>query len=491
MDFAYILLIAFAVFLVVFVRTELGLYLVIFSMLLSPKLGSGSGELAESRRVVIRTEDLVLIVVAFTWLAKTAVNKELGLAWKTRLNRPILWYVTVAVMATLVGYATGTVQGLGGFFYVLKYTEYFVVYYMVANNLSNRSQAWRFVGAAFLTAAIVSVIGAAQIPSGQRVSAPFEGVEGEPNTLGGYLILSMAVLAGIALETQRLRVRLTCLALLVLMVVPFAYTLSRASFLALPFVLTALGVFSTRRRLLVAAVVLLLAVSPLVGLALPKPVVSRILYTFEPEAGSATVRLGKIAFDPSTSARLISMQRAFSAWTRRPRLLATDVDGVLTDGRMVLSERGGELKSFNSRDGVAVTLAKRGGLRTAFVTGEKSAVAQARGDKLGVDAVVLGARRKGDVLEDLCAQFGLPLDAAAYIGDDLLDVPALQRAGLAIAVADAAPEVIAIAHIVTRARGGQGALRECVELILRAQGAWAATVEAYITEHGGRPRPAR
>ncbi len=71
MDFAYILLIAFAVFLVVFVRTELGLYLVIFSMLLSPKLGSGSGELAEGRRVVIRTEDLVLIVVAFTWLAKT------------------------------------------------------------------------------------------------------------------------------------------------------------------------------------------------------------------------------------------------------------------------------------------------------------------------------------------------------------------------------------------------------------------------------------
>src|SRR3989475_2675219 len=213
MDFAYILLIAFAVFLVVFVRTELGLYLVIFSMLLSPKLGSGSGELAESRRVVIRTEDLVLIVVAFTWLAKTAVNKELGLARKTPLNRPILWYVTVAVMATLVRYATGTVHGLGGFFYVLKYMEYFVVYYMVANNLSDRSQAWRFVGAAFLTAAIVSVIGAAQIPSGQRVSAPFEGTEGEPNTFGGYLIFMMALAGGIALETQRLRVRVACLAL--------------------------------------------------------------------------------------------------------------------------------------------------------------------------------------------------------------------------------------------------------------------------------------
>ena len=320
MDFALVLLIAFTVFLVVFVKTEVGLYLVIFSMLLSPEITTGSGGLAEGRHVVIRTEDLILLVVAFSWLAKTAVNKELGLTLKTQLNRPILWYVIVTAFATLLGYATGTVQGLGGFFYVLKYVEYFVVYYMVANNLGDRSQAWRLVGAALLTAAIVSVIGAAQIPSGQRVSAPFEGSEGEPNTFGGYLVLMIAVISGIALETQRLRVRLTCLALLALMVMPFAYTLSRASFLAVPFVLAALGVFSTRRRLLVVAVALLLAVSPLVGLALPKPVVNRILYTFEPETGSPTVKLGKVAFDPSTSARLISMQQAFHAWARRPIL---------------------------------------------------------------------------------------------------------------------------------------------------------------------------
>ena len=321
MDFAFVLLIAFSVFLLVFVRTELGLYLVIFSMLLSPEIGSGSAELAEGRRVVIRTEDLVLLVVAFSWLAKTAVNKELGLTLKTPLNRPILWYMAVTTIATLLGYATGSVQGLGGFFYVLKYSEYFVVYYMVANNLSSRSQAWRFIGAAFLTAAIVSIIGAAQIPSGQRVSAPFEGTEGEPNTLGGYLIFMMALAGGIALETQRLRVRLTCGALVALMAVPLAYTLSRASFLAVPFVLAALGVFSSRRRAVVGALLLLLVASPLIGVALlPKPVVNRILYTFEPEAGQATVKLGRIALDPSTSARFISVQQAFYAWTGRPIL---------------------------------------------------------------------------------------------------------------------------------------------------------------------------
>jgi 3-deoxy-D-manno-octulosonate 8-phosphate phosphatase (KDO 8-P phosphatase) len=86
----------------------------------------------------------------------------------------------------------------------------------------------------------------------------------------------------------------------------------------------------------------------------------------------------------------------------------------------------------------------------------------------------------------LCAQFGLTPGAAAYVGDDLLDVPALQRAGLAIAVADAPDDVKAVAHVVTRGRGGSGVLRECVELILKAQGSWRATVAAYVREHGGR-----
>src|SRR5256886_8409666 len=189
MDFALVLLIAFTLFLVVFVKTELGLYLVIFSMLLSPEITTGPAGLAEGRRVVIRTEDLILLVVAFSWLAKTAVNKELGLTLKTRLNRPIMWYIVVTAIATLLGYASGSVQGLGGFFYVLKYVEYFVVYFMVANNLSDRSQAWRLIGAALLTAAIVGVIGAAPISSGQRVSAPFDGVEGVSGTVRGHLVL--------------------------------------------------------------------------------------------------------------------------------------------------------------------------------------------------------------------------------------------------------------------------------------------------------------
>src|SRR5438105_8019302 len=133
-------------------------------MLLSPQLGTG-GMVAEGRRFVIRSEDILLLVVALSWLAKTAVNKELGLTLKTPLNRPILAYLATTALATLVGYATGTVSGLGGFFYVLKYVEYFIVYFMVVNNLGDRPQVWRLVTAAFLTAVIVSLIAASQIPS--------------------------------------------------------------------------------------------------------------------------------------------------------------------------------------------------------------------------------------------------------------------------------------------------------------------------------------
>jgi len=179
------------------------------------------------------------------------------------------------------------------------------------------------------------------------------------------------------------------------------------------------------------------------------------------------------------------------ARARKIRLLVMDVDGVLTDGRMILSERGDELKSFHSHDGVAVALARRAGLRTAMITGESSPIAKARGSKLGVDSIVLSARRKGETLDALCAKHGLPPDAVAYIGDDLLDIPAMQRAGLAVAVADAAPPVKAAAHVVTRTAGGRGAVRECVELILRAQGRWRAIVAAYVRDHGGRSGPRR
>jgi O-antigen ligase len=316
-DSPFVLAAALAVFLIVFVRIEFGLYLVIFSMLLSPQLGSG-GMVAEARRIVIRSEDLLLLVVAFSWLAKTAVNKELGLTLKTPLNRPILAYVAATAIATLIGYMTGTVAGFGGVFYVLKYIEYFVVYYMVVNNLIDRRQAWRLVTAAFLTAVIVSLIGLTQIPSGRRVSAPFEGKEGEPNTFGGYLLLLIAVAGGIALETKRLRTRAIYLGLAGLMSIPFLFTLSRTSYVGAIPAVAALAALSSRRRFIIAGLIVAIVASPAVLALLPESVTKRVHYTFEPERGQPTVRVGAVGLDPSTSARLISVKQALEGFSHRP-----------------------------------------------------------------------------------------------------------------------------------------------------------------------------
>ena len=308
-----------AVFILVFIRTEVGLYLALLSMLFSPEFGvGGRGALAEGREVILRAEDLLLIVIALSWMAKTAVNKELGLVLATPLNRPILAYVLTTLGATLVGYMTGTVKTAAGFLYVLKYLEYFVLYYMVVNNVQDRTQAWRLVRVAFFTAVVVSLIGIAQIPSGERVSAPFEGEVGEANTFGGYLLIMMGLAAGLLLESPRAKTRVWSLGFLVVLAIPFLYTLSRASYLGFLPLVAVLALLSSRRRLMAGLLILLLVGSPLVVYLFPTPVVKRVLYTFEPEAGQPTVRLGQVAFDPSTSERLISFQQAFEGWVKRP-----------------------------------------------------------------------------------------------------------------------------------------------------------------------------
>ena len=311
---------ALVLFVLAFARTEFALYVMVFSMLLSPEITASAGGLAERRDVTLRTEDFVLLVIGFSWFAKTAVNKELGLVAKTPLNRPIIAYVAVNLMATLLGYLMGSVQTAAGYLYVLKYMEYFVVYFMVVNNLRDRDHAWRLLTAALLTAAIVSVIGLTQIPSGARVSAPFEGESGEPNTLGGYLLFMMAIVSGIALESTRLTIRARLLALLGLMAVPFVFTLSRASYIGVIPAFVALLAVTTRRRTLVAIALIVVICSPLLLVAAPPAVVNRVLYTFEPEVNQATVRLGKIGLDPSTSARILSFRHAVSGWLERPVL---------------------------------------------------------------------------------------------------------------------------------------------------------------------------
>jgi len=163
---------------------------------------------------------------------------------------------------------------------------------------------------------------------------------------------------------------------------------------------------------------------------------------------------------------------ALAARCRGLRLVVTDVDGVLTDGTVLFLPGGGEAKAFHTRDGLAVVLARRAGLPTAIISGRSSEGVTRRARELGIATVLQGVADKGAALAEVLAAAGLTPQQAAYIGDDVNDLPAMLQAGLSAAPADAAFEVRAQAYMVTEARGGHGAFREFVEAILRARGEW-------------------
>lgn len=173
------------------------------------------------------------------------------------------------------------------------------------------------------------------------------------------------------------------------------------------------------------------------------------------------------------------------ARARKIKLLLMDVDGTLTDGGVCLISTPGvegvaEMKVFNSKDGAGLKLAGIMGIRTGFITGRSSPAVQRRARELSVDYVYLGQSTKMAAFEECVQKAGVTPEETAYLGDDLPDIPVASRAGLAVAVADAAPEVKAACHYVTRAKGGEGAAREVIELILKAQDRWEEAIPRAI-----------
>ncbi len=159
--------------------------------------------------------------------------------------------------------------------------------------------------------------------------------------------------------------------------------------------------------------------------------------------------------------------------------LATDVDGVLTDGGIILNNEGVESKRFHIRDGLGFKLWRQAGFRCGVITGRNSQVVRLRAQEIGFDIVRQGIDNKQAVVEDLLKQFNLKPQQLAYIGDDLVDLPVIRMAGLGIAVADAAEEVKAAANYVTHAAGGEGAAREVVELLLKAKRVWQNLIQTF------------
>ena len=316
---SFVLIILLLISVCVFLWPEAGLYLVIFSMLLSPEIITGDigGKGTLGRGLTVRLEDFLLIFIGLSWFVRTAVDKTTGLFRKTPLNQPIAAYIIVCLVATLWGRITGDVQGIAGFFFVLKYFEYMIVFFMVVNYVETPDQAKRLLFCLFLTCFIVSMYGLIQIPGGERVSAPFEGARGEPNTFGGYLVFMGAVAVALIDHLKDMRVRLGLAVLLVVLLIVLIYTESRASYLAvIPMYLT-FSVLSRRRFYLLAGLVVVLAVSPFV---LPHKVKERIIFTFTQREQAGQIQVGKMRLDTSTSARLRSWQGGLQDWRKRPFL---------------------------------------------------------------------------------------------------------------------------------------------------------------------------
>ena len=169
------------------------------------------------------------------------------------------------------------------------------------------------------------------------------------------------------------------------------------------------------------------------------------------------------------------------------KLLLMDVDGVLTDGGLYIvpgpDGNMAETKGFNSQDGMALQWLRWKGIKTGVISGRESAATTERARQVGMAYVYLGNTEKIPILEEILATAGLDPSEVAYVGDDFTDVPIMRRVGFAVATANARPEVKAVAHYVTGAPGGAGAVRETIEVILKAQGLWQGILTHY--EMGG------
>ncbi len=323
-----------------FLSPKIALYLLIFSMLLSPEIGSRD---YTGQGFTIRFEDLLLVIMCFTWFAKSSIKKDVGLAVKTSLNIPILFYLIACIIATLLGIIDGSVTyPITAILFVVKYFEYFVIYFLTVNYIQSKSEIKNLLIAVFITYFIVLIYSLAQIPQGGRITTPFEGGAGEANTLGGYLVIMFSLNAVLFFNVEKTSHRVFLAILAFSNFLALLHTLSRASWLAFLTVYMMLIILVKKRNFLIFGIVVGLIFAPIM---LPKIVIDRTLYTFgiaseevtsqqkyidekmkqymalseqQKKQASKYVEGMGINVDSSTAARLNSMKNVIRDFPKRP-----------------------------------------------------------------------------------------------------------------------------------------------------------------------------
>lgn len=348
MKFSIGIVLGIAVFLIVLVNLRLGLFLIVFSMLLSPELTvyeGGGGRLEASKPITIRVEDLILLLICAVWLVKTSVFDHIKVGYKTGINKYIFIYMGIVFISTFFGILTDKVSFKSGFFFTIKYLEYFVLFFMTVNIIKttgDKKYVEQLINAMFITAFIVCLYAIATMGTGSgRASAPFEGEVGEPNTLGMYLIIIGALAYGLiynkigAIKEHRLW------GLIFILFIPFLATLSRVSYVALIPTLFMFGYLSKHKVWFVLCTGLLIFVLPLT-IPLMKQQIKN-LYSQEVKKmtqdigqkvdSSATARIEKF-FEDLTSKSwdriLYTFTQQEKKWRRQARVLGARVDTSTT-----------------------------------------------------------------------------------------------------------------------------------------------------------------
>ena len=327
-----------------FISPRFALLLIIFSTLLSPEISLGQIPFhgARMRAVVVRFEDILLIIVTISWLAQIAITKKAYTIKNTPLFKHFSLFLLITLLATLKGAFFNWLSPATGFFYFLKITEYFLLYLMVANNLKDTQQIKMYTAAFLLVALIVCIYCSFQIGIIPRISAPFEG-EAEPNTLGGYFLIILGVSLGLALYIPSTGKRVFYIALAALLLYLSFHTQSRATYAGIaPLFLTFLVIGRNRRAYVIGGLAVIILLFAINALVLPGVVTARIQHTFKSDQRRDTPEVGFTKLDTSSMDRVYKTIEVLDAWQLEP-ILGYGIMGLgFIDGQYIriLAESG-------------------------------------------------------------------------------------------------------------------------------------------------------
>lgn len=333
-----------------FFSPRLGLLLIVFSMLLSPEIKIG-GAISE-RHVVVRYGDILIVILFLSWFARTAIEKGRVFIADTPVHKPILIYTVLCVVSTGLGILRGDISAKISFFYVLKYVQYFLLYFMTVNLVRSKDEIKRYLRAALLVAAIVTAYAYYYYLSsgpGGRATAPFEAEigspgESEPASLGGYYLLLFGVMLGFVSHAPA-RLSVSAMAVILAVLPAFLVTYSRASYMGLIAMLPISLIVFSRRRLLLFTALLAMAIAAFTMPGISGRMQERVRMTYSGELATRSVEFAgiKVNLEESAYMRYNSLRRVLTEHLPKHPFLGRGVTGIgLGDNQyaLVLGELG-------------------------------------------------------------------------------------------------------------------------------------------------------